>query len=59
MVDVADAYTRFPDETASAENSSTSNESHETDTIESMPSLALRGDEDDDDESVSKCNSQD
>ena len=59
MVDVADAYTREPFHTSSDENETSSIESHETDTIESMPSLEPRDEEDEDDESVSKYNSQD
>ena len=59
MADIADVYTRVPFNTSSGESETSSIESHETDTLESMPSLEPREDEDDDDESPSKCTSQD
>ena len=40
MVDVADAFTKVPYDTSSNESVSTSNESHETDTLESIDSFA-------------------
>ena len=59
MVDMAEAYTRYPGATVSIDNGSTSNERHETDTIESVPSLEPRDEDEEEDESVSLCNSQD
>ena len=58
MADIADAYTQVPFNNSSGENETSSIESHETDTIESMPSLEPREEEEDKDESVSTCNSQ-
>ena len=49
IVDIADAYTRFPHET----NSTNLNEENENDTVESMPSLEPRDDEEEEDDCVS------
>ena len=52
MVDIADAYTRFPND-ASRNNCSNNSEHNEIDTVESMPSLEPRDDEEEENENVS------
>ena len=59
MTDMADAYTQVPFNNSSREDDTSSIESYENDTIESMPSLEPRVEEEDEDESVNKCTSQD